>query len=139
MRFNAFINFDGDCKKAVEFYAKVFGQKTPKMMTFGDSPQSEGYEVSKKDKNRILYAELIIGDKKVMFCDSSSEREYKYISGNNISLVIESKDVAEIKKIYGKLKLKGEVIMPLCETFFSKSFGVVRDKFGIIWQLSHFK
>jgi PhnB protein len=134
MNFNAFINFDGNCREAVGFYATVFNQPAPKMMTFDEAPKSDGYVVNEGDKNRILYTELNIGDKNVMFSDCPSDGSF--MCGNNICLVIGSKDIAEISGLFDKLKEQGHILMPLSETFWSKAFGMVKDKFGIVWQLS---
>ena len=40
------------------------------------------------------------------------------------------------KEVYDKLLDGGEVVMPLQETPWSPSFGQVKDKFGITWQIS---
>ena len=34
MAINIYINFNGNCREAVEFYAQVFGTKAPKIMTY---------------------------------------------------------------------------------------------------------
>ena len=43
----------------------------------------------------------------------------------------------EIKSLFNKLKDGGTVEMDLQETFWSKCYGSLTDKFGIIWQLSY--
>jgi uncharacterized glyoxalase superfamily protein PhnB len=42
-----------------------------------------------------------------------------------------------IYTLFNKLKEGGTVNMDLQETFWSKCYGSVTDKFGIQWQLSH--
>jgi PhnB protein len=44
-------------------------------------------------------------------------------------------DKDEIKRIFEELKDGGEVLMELQQTFFSELYGIVKDKFGIIWQI----
>ena len=51
-------------------------------------------------------------------------------------MIINSKDPEEIKTLYGKLKEGGTVEVELQETFFSKCYANVTDKFGMAWQLS---
>ncbi|HVI42144.1 MAG TPA: VOC family protein [Anaerovoracaceae bacterium] len=58
-------------------------------------------------------------------------------AGNNISLVLRSDDVDELKTMFNQLKEDGNVTMELQETFWSKCYGFVIDKFGIGWQLSY--
>lgn len=38
MAVNAYLNFNGNCREAVEFYAEVFETEKPQIMSFGDSP-----------------------------------------------------------------------------------------------------
>ena len=52
-------------------------------------------------------------------------------------LTIAMKDMDEIKSIFGKLKEGGTVDMELQETFWSKCYGSVIDKFGIPWQFNY--
>lgn len=60
-----------------------------------------------------------------------------FVEGNNISLAVVNKNMDEIKSIFNKLKEGGTVVMDLQETFWSKLYGQVTDKFGIIWQLNY--
>ncbi len=131
MTFDAFVNFNGNCKEAVEYYAKVFKLDVPKMMTYGEAPREDLKEI---DRDRILYTNLKIGSNNIMFSDCPSDMEY--IMGNNIAFTIGSSDAKEVEFLYNSLKEGGEVFMPLEETFFSKLYGMLMDKFGIIWQIS---
>ena len=133
MSFDVYLTFDGDCRLAMEFYSQVFNQKMPEqIMTYG---QNEGS--AEEDKDRILYACVPIHGCNVMFCDCPSGSEH--IKGNNIMLVIGLKDENEIRQTFNKLAEEGEIGMKLEKTFFSELFGMVTDKFGIIWQISKVK
>jgi PhnB protein len=57
-----FINFDGNCREAVEFYAKVWGAEVGNLMTYGDAPPDPNHPVADADKERICYAGLPIGE-----------------------------------------------------------------------------
>ena len=131
MSFDVFISFDGDCRKALEFYTKVFGQKMPtQIMTYGQNPDG----ASEADKDRVLYASMPLFGMNMMFCDCPAGDTH--IKGNNIMLTIGLNDEVEIRRIFETLSEGGEVYMPLGKTFFSELFGMVRDSFGIIWQFS---
>jgi len=132
MSFDVFINFDGDCRSAIEFYASVFGVDVPaQIMTYGHAP---GDGMAKADRDRILYASLPIFGCNVMFSDCPSGSEY--VKGTNIALTLGTPDAEEIKRIFAALSDGGEVAMPLGKTFFSELYGMVTDKFSITWQLS---
>ena len=128
---DVFLVFDGDCRKAIEFYASVFKQEMPKqIMTYGEAPEG----LSDENKDRIIYASMPLFGQNVMFCDCNAGQEY--IKGNNISLTLGLSDEEEMKRIFEALADGGEVHMPLGKTFFSELFGMVCDKYSIIWQLS---
>lgn len=132
MTFSVFVNFDGDCREAVEFYAKIFGISDPQLMTYGDAP---GGDTSEKDKERIMYAELLIGDCKVMFMDFSSDMQC--VKGNNVQLTLSETDKQEVTRLFNELKQGGTVGMELQETFWSGLYGMVIDKFGVQWHIMH--
>ena len=136
MKLEMFINFDGNCREAVEFYAKVFKSEAGNLMTYGDAPPDPGYIMPEEDRNRVLYAGLPIGGMVVMFSDAPSGSEF--VQGNNISPTIGTDDKEEITRLYNELKEGGEVYMELGQTFFSELFCMVEDKFGVIWQISHY-
>lgn len=132
MSFDVFLNFDGDCKEALGFYAGVFGLPVPgHVMTYGEAPGFAGPEA---DRDRIIYASLPIFGCNVMFSDCPSGSEY--VKGTNIALTLGSDDADEIRRLYAALSEGGEVDMALGETFFSKLYAMVTDRFDITWQLS---
>ena len=42
---------------------------------------------------------------------------------------------AEAKRLFASLAAGGQVQQPLIKTFFSSSFGVVADRFGVSWMI----
>ncbi len=135
MAINIYINFNGNCREAVDFYVQVFGTEKPKIMTFGEAPPSPDFPLPDEAKNLIIHTQLNISGSVVMFSDTFPGMPFT--AGNNISLTITSKSMDEIKSIFNKLKDGGTVDMDLQQTFWSKCYGSVTDKFGIPWQLSY--
>lgn len=135
MSVKAYLNFNGNCREAVEFYAKVFGTEKPEIMLFGDMPASDTFPVTGESKDLVLHAEVKIKGSTVMFSDILPGM--KLTVGDNITLMFSSSDMEEIKQIFNKLKAEGSVTMELQETFWSKCYGALTDKFGIGWQLNY--
>lgn len=130
-----YLTFNGNCREAVEYYAEVFGADKPQIMAFGDSKPNPEYPLPEEAKNLVMHARLTISGSTVMFSDTFPGSPFT--QGNNITLAIVSKDIDEIKSVFNKLKEGGTVGMELQETFWSKCYGQLTDKFGIGWQFSH--
>ncbi|MBD8004763.1 VOC family protein [Bacillus norwichensis] len=135
MAVDVYLMFNGNCREAVEFYAEAFQTEVPHIMTFGEAPSNPDYPVPEEVKDRIIHAHLNIEGSNVMFSDTFPGNEVE--NGNNITLAYVSKNMDDVKSVFHKLSQGGTVDMELQETFFSKSYGKVTDKFGIGWQLSH--
>lgn len=135
MAVQAYINFNGNCREAVEYYSEVFGTEKTKIMLYGDTPPDPGFPLTEETKNMVMHTFLNIKGSMVMFSDVPPGMPF--VVGNNISLVVSSKDMDEIKSVFNKLKVGGTVGMELQETFWSKYYGFVTDKFGIGWQLNY--
>lgn len=135
MAVDIFVNFNGNCREAVAFYVEVFGTEKPQIMSFGDTPPNPEFPLPEEAKNLVMYTFLKISGSNIMFSDTFPGMPY--VAGNNISLTLGSKDIDEIKSLFNKIKEGGTVSMDLQETFWSKCYGSVTDKFGIQWQFSH--
>jgi PhnB protein len=135
MSVDVYLIFNGNCREAAEFYAEVFETEKPRIMTFGESPQNPDYVLPEEAKNLVMHTRLNIDGSNVMFSDSFPGMPF--VVGNNVSLAIVNKDAAKIKAWFHKLKAGGTVVMELQETFWSKAYGSLKDKFGVEWQFSH--
>lgn len=135
MAVNAYLNFNGNTREAVEFYAEVFETEKPEIMTFGDSPPNPEYPLPEEAKNLVMHTRLNICGSNVMFSDTFPGMPFTV--GNNINLAIVIKDLDDLKKYFNKLKEGGTVGMELQETFWSKCYGQLTDKFGITWLLNY--
>ncbi|WP_144509632.1 VOC family protein [Bacillus sp. FJAT-22090] len=135
MAVDIYLNFNGNCREAAEFYAKVFKTEKPQIMTFGEAPQSPDYTLPEEAKDLVMHTRLNINGSNVMFSDVFPGSPF--IAGNNVSLAFVSKDEEEVRSAFEALKEGGRVSMELQETFWSKCYGSLKDKFGIEWQLSH--
>jgi PhnB protein len=135
MSVDVYLNFNGNCREAVEFYAEVFKTEKPQIMTFGEAPPNPNYELPEEAKDLVMHTRLNIDGSNVMFSDTFPGMPF--VEGNNVTLAIVNKDINQIKSMYEGLKEGGEVVMELQETFWSKLYGQVTDRFGIHWQLNY--
>jgi len=133
MVITVYINFNGNCRNAVQFYAEVFNTKKPEIMTFAEMPPDPDFKVPEEAKDLVLHTSLNINGSTVMFSDILPGTPL--ISGNNISLTVMTASVKETEKLFNRLKEGGTVDMELQETFWSKRYGSLTDKFGVMWQI----
>ncbi|WP_020616525.1 VOC family protein [Paenibacillus daejeonensis] len=135
MSVEVYLNFQGNCREAVAYYAEVFGNQEPYLMTFGETPQDPSYPLPEEAKNLVMHARLNILGSRVMFSDVFPGMPFT--PGNNISLSLISRDMDALKDAFHKLKDGGHVQMELQETFWSPLYGSLTDKFGIGWQFNY--
>ena len=136
MKFELFINFDGNCREAIEFYAKVFNSEAKNLCTYGQAPPDPKFPVAETDRERICYSDVLIGGLTVMFSDVPTGSPF--VAGNNITPTVSVDCKDEVERIFDELKTGGEVFMELQKTFFSELFGMAKDKFGMIWQILYY-
>ncbi|HWM91438.1 MAG TPA: VOC family protein [Thermoanaerobaculia bacterium] len=133
MQVSPYLFFDGRCEEAVAFYRKALGAEVTMLMRFKDSPEPPDPTMCPPgSENHVLHASFNIGDTMVMASDSPGEAQK--IQG--FSLALSVPDEAEAQRLFSALSDGGQVQMPLSKTFFSPSFGMVADRFGVSWMIS---
>jgi PhnB protein len=137
MAMDVYLKFNGNCIEAVEFYSQVFGAEIQEIMTYGDLPPDDAFPVPEDMNRLILHTRMNIKGTTVMFSDVPPGMDLPVKFGNSISLTIQSTDMEEIDTLFDRLKEGGSITMDLQETFFSRRYGSIIDRFGIPWELSH--
>jgi PhnB protein len=133
MKISPYISFNGNCADAVAFYEKAFNVKA-EIMRYKDAPPEHDYQAPEGSENLVMHAEFELDGETVMFCDMPPDMPCKI--GDNITVMAEFDSVTAATAIFNTLKEGGEVHMELQETFWSKCFGSLTDKFGISWNVS---
>ena len=126
-----YLFFEGRCEEAVEFYKKGLDAEVVMMMRYKDSPDPNACKGVPGDK--IMHATLRIGGSNVMASDGRLDEPMKF-QGFSLSLAVNSETEAD--KFFNALTAGGKVIMPLTKTFWSPRFGMVTDRFGVMWMVN---
>src|ERR1700754_948173 len=133
MQVQAYLNFDGRCEEAVEFYRKAVGAQVEMMMRNKESPEPPPPGMLPPgNENKILHTSFRIGDTVVMASDGPCGGKPNF---QGISLALSVASDAEAKIKFAALSDGGQVHMPLTKTFFSSSFGMLADRFGVNWMV----
>jgi len=127
---NPYLNFDGRCDEALEFYKKAIGIKVGMLMRFKDVPDKSNMTPGSEEK--VCHADFTFGDSIVMASDGHCTGKGGF-QGVNLSLNLP--DVATAEKCFNALSQGGQVEMPLGKTFFSPAFGMLKDRFGLMWMV----
>jgi PhnB protein len=130
MNVTPYLNFDGRCEEALNFYKKAVGAEVGMLMRYKDSPEPCPGEKPPADK--IMHTAFRLGDTTVMASDCHCKGKPAF---QGISLSINANDDAQANKIFGAMSDGGQVAAPISKTFFASSFGVVTDRFGVTWMI----
>jgi PhnB protein len=76
---------------------------------------------------------MTVGDQVLMASDAPPGH---YHQPQGFSVSIQVKDVAQGERIFNALAEGGNVMMPFQKTFWSPGFGMLKDRFGIPWQVN---
>lgn len=131
---HAYLKMNGNGKEAVNFYENALGAENLGVQTYGDFPENPEFPLPEEAKDRVVHAQLKINNTFLMISDTFPGQPFA--TGSQVDVAVLLNDVEESKQVYVKLQEGGEVIMPLQKTPWSPSYGQVKDKFGIIWQIS---
>ena len=129
MQLHPYLFFEGRCDEAIDFYRTALGAEVSFLMRRKDSPERMG---PPGDADKVMHATLRIGDNIVQVSDGRCEGKPRF-QGFALSLNVSTDD--EAKKLFMALTDGGQVQMPLTKTFFSSNFGMVTDRFGVLWMV----
>lgn len=134
MQLVTYLSFDGDCRQAFEFYLATLGGKIHALMPFGDQAGCDGGEFDPADRDRIMHGCYELDGFFLMGTDATAQHPYRGVVGAHVALMLN--DPAEAERIFNALADGGAVQMPLQETFWALSYGIVADRFGVPWMIN---
>jgi PhnB protein len=134
-----YLAFDGKTREAFGFYEQALGAKIQTLLSFADMPQmpaaAEGCEGAMPSGDAIMHACLVLPGGAMLFAgDAPSGRPYEGIKGAMLALQYDTID--EAQSAFHALSQGGKVTMPLAPTFWTKTFGMLTDRFGVSWAVN---
>ena len=130
MQIQPYLFFEGRAEEALEFYQKSLGAKVEAVIRYKENPEPKHNPPNSGDK--VMHCNFRIGDTQVMASDGNCSGKPNF---QGFSLTFNAKDEADAKRRFNALAEGGQVNLPLSETFFAKSFGMVADRFGLNWMV----
>ena len=120
-----YLNFDGNCREAMSFYAAALGGKL-------DMMEGEG-----EYAGRLVHARLSLPSGGALMASDIQGGIFRPLApGNNFSLAIDCSTAAEQDSMFNMLGEGGRVTMELQHTFWGARYGIVLDRYGISWMFN---
>ena len=133
MQAEPYLFFNGKCEEALEFYKSALGAKVEMMMRFSEAPEKpQPGMVPPGSENKIMHAAFKVGDTQILASDGHADGKPVF---QGFGLAISAANDAEAIKLFNAVGKGGKVQAPLGKTFFASSFGMVTDKFGVLWMV----
>ena len=128
MQVQPYVFFDGRCDEALEFYRGAVGAEVTMLMRFKEGPEP----CSPENGEKIMHASVRIGETTVLVSDGRCTGQPNF-QGFALSLTVSDESQAE--RLFATLGDGGRVQVPMAQTFFSPRFGMVVDRFGVLWMI----
>jgi PhnB protein len=130
MKTNTYVNFQGNCTEAFQYYQKHLGAKIGMIITHAQSPGQS--RVHPEWKDTVLHARISLGDAEVWAADIPTAEPMR-----SAYLTLRMASDSEAERVFSALSDGGKVLTPMREEFFASRFSQVRDRFGINWMILH--
>lgn len=133
MQVQPYLFFEGRAEEAIEFYRNTLGAEVSMLMRFKENPEPpQPGMVPPGSENKVMHSNVRIGNTTVMISDGRCSGRTNF---QGFALSLDARDAAEAERLFAALTDGGHVRMPLAKTFFSPKFGMVEDRFGVLWMV----
>ena len=133
MKVQPYLHFDGRCEEAIQFYRQALGAEVEMLMRYKENPEPPPPGMVQPGmEDKVMHASFRIGDSVVMASDDCTRTQTAFLG---FQLTLSVADAAEAARCFAALADGGQVRMPLAKTFYSPSFGMVADRFGVAWMV----
>lgn len=140
-----YLSFPGNTRAVFDFYAQALGGRIEAMLSHGDMPPPpadqappsgpEGCGGVVPPADSIMHACLSLpGGAMLMAGDVPPGMPFDGMKG--VMLALQYDTVAEAQRVFAVLADGGSVQMPLCPTFWAKTFGMLTDRHGVSWAVN---
>ncbi len=137
-----YLAFDGNTREVFRFYEQALGAKIQTMMSYADMPKmpdaappAEGCEGGMPSGDGIMHACLKLPGGAMLFAgDTPPGMPHEGIKG--VMLAVQYDTIDEAHTAFHALSQGGQVTMPMAPSFWSKTFGMLTDRFGVCWAIN---
>ncbi|KZL41090.1 VOC family protein [Secundilactobacillus collinoides] len=135
-----FLSLNGQANEAIAFYEKALGAKVVFKKTLLEVQQMGApIKLTPEIENQVSHSVLVLPTGGELMINDAPVDGAPFVSGNNQSICLQSTDKDQITTLYQGLVTNSDqvdIITPLTSNVFSPAYGIVKDPFGIVWQLT---
>jgi PhnB protein len=132
---NPYLNFNGNCEAAFNFYQSVFGGAFVNPMRFKEVPSE--FPMPADEAEKIMHIALPLSNGSVLMGSDVPSHMEPAKMGNNVYISINTQSKEEANHLFNGLSNDGNIMMPLADTFWGAYFGMLTDQFGTNWMVSY--
>jgi PhnB protein len=127
-KLNPYLNFDGSCREAMEFYQSVLGGELT-VNTFGE------YGDEGPSKDGVMHAQLETPDGFTLMA-SDAPPGMELDEGSTVSISLSGDDADALRRYWQGLSEGAQVTMALEKQMWGDEFGMLTDRFGMQWMVN---
>jgi len=138
-RVSTYLNFQGNCEEAFEFYRSLFGTEyLDPIGRMGDvSFGPDGAQLSEAEQNMVMHVSLpILAGHVIMGTDMIESLGHVARIGNNTTINLEPDTLAETERLFAALSEGATEVNPLMPMPWGATWGTCLDRFGIRWMFN---
>lgn len=132
MQITPYIIFKGNCEEALKFYGKALGGETGPVSRYSDAPENQ----MGMDPDKVMHTHFT-KDGNVLFMASDGPVDAS--DSGIVNLSLNFTDPGSIQSAFAALSDGGKVTMPLQDTFWGATFGMLQDQYGVKWMFNYDK
>ena len=125
-----YLFFEGRCEEPLDFYRNAIGAEVTTFLRYKDNPDPGTCTPASLDK--VMHASVRIGETTIFASDGRCGGQPNF---EGIALALTTPNEADAERLFAALCEGGQVQLPLTKTSFSERFGMVADRFGVLWMI----
>ncbi|WGS50898.1 VOC family protein [Paraburkholderia sp. D15] len=129
-----YVFFNGRCEEALAYYTEKLGAEVTFKMRYKEAPPDPQNAPRPGLEEKIMHAAIKMGSTLWMASDGHCDPNAGSMNGFALSLTAD--DDATAQRYFKALADGGQVALPYQPTFWSKGFGMVVDRFGLMWMVT---
>lgn len=133
MQITPYLIFSGNCEEALNFYASVFGGQVSGLMRYKDASAENTMGM---DGEKVMHSHLDVNGNVMLMASDGPGGGQGTASGH---LSLNFKDPGSIQSAFAKMSDGGKISMPLQDTFWGATFGMLTDQYGVNWMFNYDK